>query len=260
MIKLLMPTYHRIEQFGNSIRSVLSSMTLEHLTPDEIHIYIYDNASLPEMRTALKTIAERFPHIFTVVLGKKNIGKAKALNTFMDQIEPDDIVVSMDSDIVISCTGFFRTGLRLIRTFDVSAVAAWQVVNNHHKIEQEWQDAAGGYHYKTDKIGKGIAGGCFFTTGATWKLVKGYRENRGLFGGNDGYFFYDAGTQTGKPVWVCQELVVTHPPDTDAGYAAWKKTAQEQQVAHSKCMLDRGYWDKPKKVLETETPGGTMGE
>ena len=248
MIKLLMPTYHRAEELHCCLNALKSQIVVERMGPEQLQIFIYDNNSDEDVKTILKLFDKEIPRYCNIVCGSQNIGKAKALNTFTPDIDDGDVVVSLDSDLVIEPGSFFSLGRNIIRRDVASVIVAEQSGDFCHKLTGDWlshQD----FHYKQESQGMGIAGGCLFINGKTWRAVGGYRMNRGIYGGNDGWLLFDAAKFTGKPVLIIKEITVCHPEEKDDEYRKWKKEAHEQQDVHGRCLFETGYYENKMKTF-----------
>jgi len=263
MIKIIMATYHR----PDFLKDTLESLATSFVAGEDCQIYVYDNNSGDAVKDQLEAFKKRCPsNVASIVYGDRNIGKAKALNSFIPEMDDDDVICSFDSDLVIAEPkgSFFEWAEILMRNSFPEGMAKQtpsvfvpdQTGDAHHKIfqkyahgmhtmEKNWEELEGfeEYAYLESEYGFHIAGGCLFTRGSTYKAVGGYRENRGIFGGNDGYYLLDASRHEKNPVYIMRKLVVWHPSDEDEGYAAWKQQAQDQQRAHQRCLSYKGFYD-----------------
>ncbi len=260
MIKVLMATYHRPKLLAKTLNSLQEEIDkIRKADYGRFQLFIFDNNSGEEVRGMLLAFQNKNEEVAVLSLSDTNIGKAKALNSFLPNIEDDDIVCSFDSDLVIenSLSGkFFGDGAALftdkfLKHHPASVIVPDQVGNGQHLIEKNWSQTAPPTKFSSpfedayveSEFGFHVAGGCLFTRGSTFKGVGGYRENRGLFGGNDGFFLLDASRFCHLPIYVMRYLIVYHPPDEDAGYAEWKKKAQDQQRAFQRCLSYKGYYE-----------------
>lgn len=265
MIKVIVPTYHRLPQLKRCLEGLAAE--IEESEKDYLSINFVDNGSGPEVMDELNAFRSKYPDNVGVVLSlANNIGKAKACNKlarYLD-IQSEDIVVSMDGDLIIRQPSgrFFETGedILLFGAYTgcslcpkkeehkaPAVVVAYQTGNSRHMFKEDWHvpdnDPDLGVHTRSD-TGFGVAGGCFFVMGGLWNKVGGYRSSVGLYGGDDGFFLLDAAVASKKPVWVLKNLVVEHPPEEDAEYAQWKQTVFEQQLKHGRCLMHKGFYDK----------------
>lgn len=238
MIKVLIPSYYRHRQLYDCLNSIYEN------TKDwtDIQIYLYDNASDTE---TIQTIRKFKSILYYIEYGNVNIGKAKALNRFIEFISDDDYVISLDGDLILhkpDMDFFHKLTEKFKDTPECSIAVTQQETNSKHLIEMNW-DSRG--VYIDNRKGFGIAGGCLITTGSNFKAVGGYRTNRGIFGGNDGYLLYDISSiDPSKGVGVFRDFAVIHPSDEDMGYKEWKDKAQEQQIKHNRCLEYKGYYDE----------------
>lgn len=209
---------------------------------------IIDNCSLIE-KTDFKSIS----NIIYMSLSK-NIGKAKATNLLIDKLNEkyligdNDLIFSLDSDISLNNPNFFKVLHNCYKLFEnnkISCIACYQVGNSLFKRDINFLNYKDEFNYfiPSEKFGYGIPGGGLITTYKNWKLVKGYSENRGIYGSNDGTFFLNASNITGYPICVIKELEIFHPFEDDIKYKEWKETAHKQQNKYGKCVEEKGFYD-----------------
>lgn len=233
---------------------------LSGLSPADLRIYIFDNNSDTETKNVLLDFHRKFqPFIERLIFNPRNIGKAKGLNTFLPDIQDEDLLISLDSDlqIVSPKQQFFQTMQELYVGLPSCAVLVpEQLGNSQHILDgYTWEDVQ--VNGRTISViestyGFHIAGGCLAIRGALFKNIKGYRENRGLFGGDDGFLFLDAADSSEDRILLTKALQVFHPEGTDAGYIAWKRKALSQQDSAGRCLLYKGFYDE--KRVDTQSP------
>lgn len=220
-------------------------------------IRLIDNASIDFSELLIaKEIDEMCttdPVLTTANFKRNNIGKSKAINEEVKKfsdctiINKSDLIFSMDSDLQILNPNFFTEVERIWNLVHnrVSCLVCWQEGNSLYKREICFYDSGKGFNYFVPKegYGHGIAGGGIITNKENWDLVGGYRENCGLFGGDDGFLMLDLYNKTNKPICVIKELNVFHPFNDDIKYRAWKDKCLTQQVQLGKCIEEKGFYD-----------------
>jgi glycosyltransferase involved in cell wall biosynthesis len=254
MINVLMATYHR----DKLLKETLSCLDAQIDRGEDIHIFIFDNASDTSVIHLLNNFKCKHKDLVTMHLNKRNIGKSKALNSFIRDINAKDVVCSFDSDLIIERTierdnisgMFFTEGANLVTNGPKggkipSIVVPDQTGNGQHLVRKEWKNTGLKIEEHIESnFGLNIAGGCLFVKGNTFKNIGGYRENRGMFGGDDGYLLLDVSKHEKAPVHLYKNLVVFHPFDENDAYKDWKRTALVHQLMHQRCLFYKGFFDK----------------
>lgn len=244
MIYIVMCNYNKLEEMKKSISSIKEQFN------DNVKLLIVDNTSVDGSIDWLKNNK----NIDKVILNKYNKGKAKAINNLIKEtdkeigIDNDDLIFNLDSDISIISDNFFEKVEDIWRIVSekVSCLVCIQDGNNLFKRNFHFNHSSIGnfdYFIPSEGFGIGIAGGAMITSYKNWKSVSGYREDRGLYGFNDGGLLLDLYQKTQKPICVIKNLKVFHPFETNEEYKRWKEMAQNQQINFNKCTEEKGFFD-----------------
>ena len=214
-----------------------------------INVAIVDNASKDNSKEIITNFGPSYS-----LFSPTNIGKAKALNQLVKEysernggIEDDDLIISLDSDIYLTQFTFFDT-LRVIWSIlqdKVACLVCFQIGNSLFKRQFNWTQSKKGFSYfcPSEGYGSGVAGGAVIMPYKYWKAVKGYTEDRGIYGSNDGLLLLKLWNHTNKPICVVKELEVYHAHEDNMTYEAWKQIAQQEQLKHGKCLASKGFYD-----------------
>jgi hypothetical protein len=182
--------------------------------------------------------------------GDGNIGKAKAMNNMFNETERLMLktikpplhfaMCHVDSDMIVDEDTLER-GFDLLESFEEDVIiAANHKGNNHHKFRGTQRIKKNGETLTPVRLGKGVAGGCLWFTNKVFDEIGGYREDRGIYGGNEGSLF-ERFHNRGKGILVANAIHVFHPEDDDEGYAKWKEDCQEN-LRSGLINTERGYY------------------
>ena len=228
----------------------------------DTYFAVADNGSKDGSAELLKA-NYRSGTIDLLMLSPKNLGKPKMLNLLLaeilkrETIAPDDLIMSLDSDIKLGGNGEFFSHTQALCTAargNFSAMSVQLSENNNH-----WVDFSKlvPVEFNGDKVyfwphSDGVAGPVIIAPYSTWSTIHGYRENCGkngtsaIYGADDCMLFRDAYAYTGgKPIMISSKLISLHPETRDEAYQAWK---DETNRIMAKCfgnseLPEKGFYD-----------------
>ena len=199
-----------------------------------------------------------------LMLSPKNLGKPKILNMLLaeivrrESIGPDDLIMSLDSDITLGGNGEFFSHAQALCTAargNFSAMSVQFYGNNNHNIDF---DKTEHIDFKGDTVyihrhWAYVAGPVVITTYELWNAVHGYRENCGkssassIYAGDDTTLFLDLFNHTGgKPVLISSMLLSHHPECMDPEYQKWKNGTIDLMRVHgfgNSMLPEKGFYD-----------------
>jgi len=230
-------TYNKLEATARSLNSIIEC----HKEFDQLHIY--DNSICEETREYIKSFAAlNRTRVYLFGNDGVNIGKAKAMNC----MAMDCVVKTMchiDSDMVVE-QGTFHRGASLLKELGGGIIAAYHSGDVRHKYRGTSQRRIvhDGYitTIKPIRMGRGCAGGCIWLNAIDYFQMRGYNEDRGIYGGNEGSLF-EKYIHKRDRIYVAEDIVVHHPPETDKEYADFKEQCQ-QRLRKGEKNVEVGYY------------------
>jgi len=230
---------------GNKLKDTLDSISKAKKNHN-INVVVFDNAS----KDNSKDIIIDHKIINHSYISPKNVGKARAINYIVSKIltniSDDDLIFSLDSDIYLIEEDFFDKTIKYWKLLKnhVSCLICWQEGVSLYRRQLKFQKYNKlEYFVPSEGYGYGIAGGAMLIPYKNWKAVNGYRENCGLFGGDDGNLTLDLFRTIKKPICVVKNLRVFHPGDNNIEYRKWKDEALIQQIKNGKCLKNKGFFE-----------------
>ena len=232
--------------------SLLSSI---ESSPVETIYSIIDNKSSDYEITWLKSEEIKYPNV-NFIFNDFNMSKAKALNKLFKltdekyKFADEDLIMSIDSDIKIETPDQINFFEKVLSAYNILQEHISCLVFNqsgHSLIKRQmnfikYKDMFE-YFVPCEGYGNGVAGGALLISVKNWKQISGYRENMGLYGGDDAYIMVDCFQQIRKPICVLNCPKVYHPFPTNDKYEEWKQKCFKQQLSLGKCVEEKGFFD-----------------
>lgn len=249
-INIYIPTYYRIEKCIRSIKSIiLQAKESFH----DVKIYVYDNNTKDKnMKNFLKSVD------INPTFGKKNIGKANAVNFLHSNSRKCDFVFSIDSDMYFDDEeknkkyNIFDMMISvLIEIKDLGLVSSYQKIQSEHWFGKSvFPVKENNFNLGLSKNRAGIAGGCICMKREDWDEIGGYKKNHDIYTGDDGILTKKVYEILAKRCAVTIDYKMTHPSgkEDDEGYNEWKKQSWERDKLsffenNYKGKNTKGYYD-----------------
>ena len=248
------------EERTGSLANCLASVRQNKL--GDTYFAVADNGSKDGSAELLKANYQNGT-INLLLLSRKNLGKPKILNMLLaeivkrEAIAPDDLIMSLDSDITLGGNGEFFSHAQALCTAARGNFSAMSVQLSDYNIH--WVDFSKltPVDFNGDKVyfwqnSDGVAGPVLITPYSTWSAIHGYRENCGkngassIYSADDCMLFRDAYAHTGgKPIMISAKLISRHPETKDKAYQAWKdETNRLLNLGFGNSMLpEKGFYD-----------------
>jgi len=243
-IYLSICNYNARDKLKETLDSVYKAKPLDNDTK----VSIVDNNS----QDGSVDVIKEYSFLDLVLYRDTNVGKAIAINELVKQtndimkIKDDDLIFSLDSDITLVTDNFFKRVMEIWPVMEkhVSCLVCTQTGNSLCKRSFEWTDSNKGFHYfvPSEGYGFGIAGGAMITPYKYWKKIGGYREQLGIYGGNDGNALLDLYTKISKPITVIKDLEVFHFEEENKEYQKWKDDQHQSMLSIGR-SFSAGFFD-----------------
>ncbi len=251
---ILMATYFHKERAMTTIKSLYNVIN----GSQDFEVIIIDNNSRDGLKEELQNL--KYEQISTVFL-KKNIGKANAMNSVVEEwikskIEFPEIIISMDSDITFS-----RESLDLlcnsIRNIPNAGMIGMRYIDNGYNPEKNLPNSPTKVYGENHIIypiltpqNMNVAGGVFGIRGSIVKsLLEGkfYPNTQGkVYCGDDAFLYHklkDAGLVNG---YLEGTFATHHGEDSylysNSKYGKWKRQ-QLTRGGSRKGYFDRKSWN-----------------
>lgn len=183
----------------------------------------------------------------TITRTDQNYGKAYTINKLAQTIDQYDYMLTADSDILFKQIPNFLSRIintavksRSIFNKEFGVLGLNQEGHNCHAVNALNKNAKYvSYSNITEMIsysdsGRGIAGGCIFTSSMAWKTIGGYRKFEGVYAGEDGAYLNDI-RRANRSSFLLNTISVIHPHHDDEQYARWKLNSC---INHSRQIKD----------------------
>ncbi len=148
-----------------------------------------------------------------------NVGKSRIINSLAELGDYDNIFY-MDSDILLDIDTIHRLrNVQLLLCKDVILVPNQREDSRHNLLIQKIKDSTNGEEILSSNLNIGIAGGVFLTKSIV--LENHSFLDNGPYSSDDVHFFEETSRNDIK-TYICKNIFVTHPFDTDKEYSKWK--------------------------------------
>lgn len=235
---------------------------LGRLKLPNIYYHIYDNASSDGSVAVINKYVE-LGLIDTCLLSKQNRGKAFALNRLYEyssvsyDIADDDIIISMDSDIILReydfidklCQLFTMSnigylGFNLYEDYNCQTISPYTVQSKYRETKMLFEHE----YAVVDKV-SGLAGGILAIRNKLFQSIK-YNENLGkdktpaVYGGDDAVLTLKL-FKSGQPgLYDLSSKIVHYPHNAD--YNKWKSDVMNNMMDHgfgNSSLPEKGFYD-----------------
>lgn len=162
----------------------------------------------------VREILEDYETVDETTFYEKNVGKSHVVNSYVRHHNPNELVLVLDSDIILECSGSEIRELFQVKDDRFAALFLNQEGDVRHKVQMldDYTTVAERIVWYSEKIGvcmNSIGGGAMVTKVGT--LVNHPFEDVGTYGPEDILFIKSLCT-SGKRVGVVIDLYVMHPP------------------------------------------------
>lgn len=235
-------TYNRLEFVKKSIDSILQHTRLPY------RLYIYDNNSTDGTVDYLKHIS--LPPNSQIVFNAKNSGKSFGMNWGMSHAAEDDLICSIDSDIIVP-QDWDTTLVNILEKTKVD------VLGPNYKTGPGCANPVEKFDNDTEKNINGLLvtlvdhlpGGCILFNRKAYIATGGYKQPT-VYGGIDSRFSMDC-RKCGFVLARTNSVVVTHPADSTKypEYQKWKDGVHDKIRKQGLPSVHGivGFWDQKEK-------------
>ena len=235
-VVICLPVYHQDHKVKDCLESLFNNTQADDVS---ITVAIGINGANDELVDAINKYTSwpsAHSNINKVIIEDfgKNLGKGACVNRLVQiaATSETNYVVSMDSDLIVKGATWLSTLINAhcvsSRYEKVGGISADQEVSSCHLEKGYGVLVYDSITFRKYDGNNGVAGGLLLIPYKVWNQFGGYKAHN-LYGSDDGHFGQDCAVN-GMSVLLCKDVVVIHPPETNADYAQWKQRSVKNEL------------------------------